>query len=462
MNAQVCVPIPRGPRIGLTIVVALLLTTGLRAQTSKWADPYDKGRKAFQAGRWNETIAQMERAVQADPKSQANKRIEGVFSTDYFPYYYLCGAYLKINAPEKAQPHCDRASKERLPRDLVAGMNEFQKILAGAHPAPASPTPPVAAAPAPAPAPGTTVANPRQEFETAVRNGDAALAARRYAEAVAAFDAARSADAAEFARRNVQPRRDEASHGVSGLQLADEGRQLLQAAQVNAARAKFQQADQMLPGQKIVADGLAEIRQREDTYERMKTAAEQDVRSGNLQAALEKYTQAKSASQDQSVVDNLDARMKSVTDRIATSSAAADRSKRLDAARTPDTVPPPIAPAKDANAGKPEAPDAVALRDALVALLQGDTQKSIAILAPAASAAPPAKSQTTAAIHAYLGVAYATQALSAARPDESARLLRERALAEFRLAVSAQRDYQLSPRVVSPKIVALFEEARRN
>lgn len=447
MSGQVSVAIPRGPRIGLTIVVASLLTAGLHAQSNRWADPYDKGRKAFQAGRWNDAIGQMERAVQADPKSQANKHIEGVFSTDYFPYYYLCGAYLKINAPEKAQPNCERAGKERLPRDLAAGMSDFQKQLAAATRPPAAPPQPVA--------------SPKPEFEAAVRNGDAALAARRYAESVAAFDAARSADAAEFARRNIQPRRDEASHGVNGLQLADEGRQLLQAAQLNAARAKFQQADQMLPGQKAVADGLAEIRQREEAYERLKAGAEQDVRNGSLQAAVDKYTQAKNASQDHAVVDNLDARLKSVTDRIAAASLVPDRGKRADALRPPDAPTPPAAPAKDVEAGKPGAPDLGVLREALVALLQGDAQKTIAMLAPAASAETLPRGQTSAAIHAYLGVAYATQALSATL-DESARPLREKAIAEFRLAVSAQRDYQLSPRVVSPKIVALFEEARRN
>ena len=57
-------------------------------------------------------------------------------------------------------------------------------------------------------------------------------------------------------------------------------------------------------------------------------------------------------------------------------------------------------------------------------------------------------------------VAYATEALSSANQGEPSRLLREKARAQFRLAVSAQRSYQLSPRLVSPRILALFEQVR--
>jgi hypothetical protein len=58
------------------------------------------------------------------------------------------------------------------------------------------------------------------------------------------------------------------------------------------------------------------------------------------------------------------------------------------------------------------------------------------------------------------------QAAEAARQrlEEEARRLaieaQEKARVQFRLAVSAQRNYQLSPRVVSPRILALFEQVR--
>jgi hypothetical protein len=105
--------------------------------------------------------------------------------------------------------------------------------------------------------------------------------------------------------------------------------------------------------------------------------------------------------------------------------------------------------------------DKNALRDALVALTRGDTQKSISILEPVLVRRS-GHDASVAALRAYLGVAYATQALSSPKQDEPARLLREKALAQFRLAVAAQPDYRLSSRLVSPRIVALFQQARTN
>jgi hypothetical protein len=104
--------------------------------------------------------------------------------------------------------------------------------------------------------------------------------------------------------------------------------------------------------------------------------------------------------------------------------------------------------------------DKIALADALSALFRGDASKSIAILEPALASRPSAKSDAAASLHAYLGVAYATQALSSAKENESSRALRAKALDQFRLALALQRDYRLASRVVSPRIVALFEQAR--
>jgi len=105
-------------------------------------------------------------------------------------------------------------------------------------------------------------------------------------------------------------------------------------------------------------------------------------------------------------------------------------------------------------------PDRIALRTALLALLDGNPQKSIAILEPVLAGRPTGNNPAVAALYAYLGVAYATEALSSANQGEPSRLLREKARVQFRLAVSAQRNYQLSPRLVSPRILALFEQAR--
>ena len=99
------------------------------------------------------------------------------------------------------------------------------------------------------------------------------------------------------------------------------------------------------------------------------------------------------------------------------------------------------------------------LRQGLLALLKGDAQGSIAILQPALEQAGSGDAGAV-ALHAYLGVAYATRALSSSKPDDQTRL-NGFAVEQFKLAVASQRNYQLSPRIVSPKIIAIFEQARR-
>ena len=101
-------------------------------------------------------------------------------------------------------------------------------------------------------------------------------------------------------------------------------------------------------------------------------------------------------------------------------------------------------------------PSKLALQEALLALLKGDAQKSIAILEPALSGG----GDRAASLHAYLGVAYATRSLSAPKPDDRTRL-REKAVEQFKLAASAQPGYELSSRIVSPAIITIYNEARR-
>jgi len=85
-------------------------------------------------------------------------------------------------------------------------------------------------------------------------------------------------------------------------------------------------------------------------------------------------------------------------------------------------------------------PSRAALQQGLMALLNGRAQESIAILERALS-----KSAKSASLRAYLGVAYATQALSAPKPEDRSRL-QDKAVEQFKLAKAAQADCQLSTR----------------
>ena len=520
--------------IPFAIGLAVLVTVAVFAQTSRWADPYQRAVKAIESHSYGAAIPLLEQAVAAEPKSAANKYVEGVFRVDYFPFYYLGIAYLELKQYDKARDNFNKA-RDGLPRPLLVKVDEFQKRLsaerrvARAEPPPPSPPKPPAINP---------------NFEPAVRQADAALAARRFADAVSSFDAAKAADSSEFTKQNLQSKRDEAARGVAGQQLADEGRGLLQNSQLRAAKAKFQQADQTLAGQKSVADGLAAIRQREDSYQSFKSEAEQDLRASNFQPALDRLAQAKSANPELYAADNLDARVRTANDKLRETTSAretavgeaaareaatrdsqalfdkarllasqgkyADAEEGFSAALSKDptnqdadtalknsrrfgtlrTEAADLARRGDAAGAQGRFSEArgvdptrfdreglaaslerllkqtgqdvdkIALRDALSALFRGDASKSIAILEPAVAGRPSAKSDAAASLHAYLGVAYATQALSSAKENESSRALRAKALDQFRLALALQRDYRLASRVVSPRIVALFEQAR--
>ena len=200
----------------------------------------------------------------AEPKSAANKYVEGVFRVDYFPFYYLGIAYLELKQYDKARDNFNKA-RDGLPRPLLVKVDDYQKRLTTETSA-ARNTPGTRKRPA-----ASAAVRGQPNFELAVRQADAALGAKRFADAVSAADAAKAADAAAFGKQNVQSKRD-AARGVAGQQQAEEARQLLQNSQLRAARAKFQQADQTLLDRRSWADGLATIRQREDNYQSLKAA----------------------------------------------------------------------------------------------------------------------------------------------------------------------------------------------
>jgi tetratricopeptide (TPR) repeat protein len=317
-------------RIASALVFAVLLPLAALAQNNRaWADPYEKGQDAVKAKRYQEAIAFLEAAIKANPKAEANKRIEGVYSTDYYPYYYLGVAYFESGSYRKAQENFEKA-KSPAPRDktLAAKLTEYvQKTqIALAAPAPASPTQPSGPPPAVARAPEPEPAMPHQE-----------------------------------ARREPAPAPASPSSSFLPSNAPEPPRAAAAAPSAN------------IPG-------------------------------------------------------------------------AADNRRPPDDKRTAEP--------------SSSSPDALksGLRSALRALFEGDAQACIAALEPLSRQKGSAADMAT--LHAYLGVAYATRALSARTLDESARD-NTTAAEQFRLAVAAQSTFQLSSRMVSPKIVSMFNQARK-
>jgi tetratricopeptide (TPR) repeat protein len=519
--------------LGAAVATAVLATcVVVSAQSNRWYDPYDKGRKAFEAGKYGEAVPLLERAVAAEPKAAANKIIEGVFRTDYFPYYYLAIAYAELGQWDKASQNLDKA-RPTLTRQQTAKFTETESKIKLALNTPAVP-----------------VRNPA--FDNGLRQAETALGARNYEAAIRQFDQLRTLDASEYAKAGLAAKRDEAVKGYAG-QLAEEGRTLIQNNRFTDAKARLQLAEQTLPGQKAVADALAEIRKREDDYRANKAAAQTEFDRRNYATARDRLQQAQQAHPEQFAAENLGARLNEAATLAArgptptppvnapttptntatntTSTAAPDpkvlegqkyvrsaadlirqgKYAEADAAYTSAVKADPKN--QDAAAGIARAakfktlrdrgveaskskggaataqqalvdarnvdpdrfmreglasildrvttssgddPVKVTLRQGLLALLNGRAQESIAILEPAVSR----DGSRTASLHAYLGVAYATQALSAPKPEDQTRL-KDKAVEQFRLAASAEPDYQLSNRIVSPAIIKLYESARR-
>ena len=530
-------------KIGLLLfALAACVAAPAHAQNSRWADPYRNGVKAFEARNYAQAVALLERAVAADPKAASQKYVEGVFRLDYFPYYYLALSYVELQQWDKASQNLDKA-RPTLTRQQTAKFNEAEtkiKLALNASPGGAAPPPRNAA------------------FDSGVRQAEAAVSGRNYDGALKQFDQLRALDANEYAKAGLGAKRDEAAKSYAS-QLTDEGRALLQNNRINDAKAKLQLADQTVPGQKAVADALADIKKREDDYRSLKAAAQTDFDRKNYSSARDRLQQAQAAQPELFAADNLSARLTEAT-------TLAGSLRGATAPPPPTPTPPPTAPppanaptaaantppvdakategqrfvraaadyvrqgkyaeadaayasAAKADPNNQEAVDAVkkaakfktlrdrglqanrtkeaaaaqqalldartvdpdrfsreglttvldrltrstgddpikvTLRQGLLALLNGRAQESIAILEPAASRSD----SKTASLHAYLGVAYATRALSAPKPDDQIRF-KDKALEQFRLAAAADRGYQLSTRIVSPTIVQLYESARR-
>jgi tetratricopeptide (TPR) repeat protein len=318
-------------RVTVAALLIAMLPAAARAQNSKWSDPYSRALDAFKANRYQEAINLLETAVKANPKAEANKRIEGVFTVDYYPYYYLGIAYYETRDYRKAQENLEKA-KAPAPRDkaMVAKLNEYQQKTQVAL------NPP----------------KPAQETPTQIARTD-----------------------------------------------PDAG--------------------------------------RPPTIESKPTV------TGTIDTPDPKVTTGTTRSPDTG-----DAKATTTTSRLpetGTSKATASSGLADSGTRTSQET---ATSALMKNS----------LRTALRALFQGDLQTSISMLEPLARQKGSAADMAT--VHAYLGVAYATRALSAKTLDEGSRWT-STASEQFKLAVAAQTTFQLSSRMVSPKIVSMFNQARQ-
>src|SRR5262249_20535289 len=134
------------------IGAAMLACAGIsEAQGNAWYNPYIRGVKAVESARYAEAVALLERAVAEDPRAARNKYIEGVFRTDYVPYFYLALAYTRLGNFDRAAANAAKAEAV-VPPQLATRFSDLRSELSGKPTtlAAASPATPPAAASKPA------------------------------------------------------------------------------------------------------------------------------------------------------------------------------------------------------------------------------------------------------------------------------------------------------------------------
>ena len=104
-------------------------------------------------------------------------------------------------------------------------------------------------------------------------------------------------------------------------------------------------------------------------------------------------------------------------------------------------------------------PRADSVRAGLVYCLEGESAQAIAILAPIARNSQALERGLRAHVHAWLGVSYATESLLGGS-DEQRREALQQALSQFRTALQIQPEYALSESLVSPKVRAIWQQAK--
>jgi hypothetical protein len=495
--------------VSVVSLALMLVDVHVFAQRDRtWHDPYDRGVKAFDAGRYQDAVNEIERAVKMDARSGANKFYEGVYSADYFPYVYLGMAYSRLNDFGKAKENFDKAQKEKMPTRYVTlttnGLTDLNsRMLASAKPAPTTPAPTTTTAAA-TPTPSVPARNPA--FDSGLKQLEGLLAARNYDGALKTFDNLRNLDAAEYGREKLQARRDDTATQYA-RQIADDAGQLLKEGKLGEAKARYTEADRVAPGQRFVQDGLASVEAQlaaaskpptpatttasapvsapvappspsapMPTTARIADASLRQFESGRKFASGGNYRGAETAYAAAVAADKNNREASAALENIRRFSTLVNESRsvskrgdiggamqRLQDAKALDSIrfefeklsaelDTLVARMAGDSEGK-------ALREALLALLRGDAKASSDMLEPLVAKPGNPKSSRLADLQAYLGVAYATRSLTATRDDEK-KQLEAKAMEYFRQAVTARKDYQLSTRLVSPRIVDMFAKAR--
>ncbi len=106
----------------LTLLAALMLPVAIHAQ-STWYSCYESALEDITAGRWEQSVENLQQALKLKAAPEHNARTYGVWRSDYFPYYYMGLAFFNMGDYSRAEEFFDRS--------LDAGVVSRQPELLG-------------------------------------------------------------------------------------------------------------------------------------------------------------------------------------------------------------------------------------------------------------------------------------------------------------------------------------------
>jgi tetratricopeptide (TPR) repeat protein len=285
------------------------------AQIRRLAAAYREGRNHVLKGNYEAGIRRLNEAIEIAPQQERSKQFEGVVYEPYFPYYYLGLAYLRLRDFDKADDAFTKAKVCRcLTDELRDEMARHEEAVRDAR---------VKPKPDPGPVKPTGL---DPNFTRQLGEADAAMGNRRFGDALRIFETLRKLDAAEYGRRNLGPRRDEAARGTAD-ELVRQGDQLVQSGQLSEARQKYQEANGLVPGRG--QRGLDDILGRQNQYAKYKGGAEADIKANRIGAALEKLKVAEDADPEQYSRDGLAARAQDLSRQLQGQGSASQKVRDL-------------------------------------------------------------------------------------------------------------------------------------
>ena len=488
------------------------------AQDKGQFKPYNNAISMLKKQQFEQAIPLLQQAISADPVPGANKRVEASLTQDYYPQFYLFYCYIKLKQYDKARPFAnaprpgkpeisdfqtakseyDQAQGQAIA--AAAGLNKFNDAFGKAEAALAAKKYDEAIAgyteakgisadefgkrggdgrlttarneksavdkanadkiaadklAADKLAADKLAADLKNEVTTLMTRGNTALAARRYQEAITAFNDARTKSAAEFTAQGgpgklLQATNEQkAANDLSDFEnYWNAGEKALGAKQYAEAQVAYNNASQKLPEEFKKRQGQKKLDQ---VVAGMKTMDDATRKTAEFKAAADGALAAFSAKKWPDAVKQLEAARAKSPDEFRKQSLQAklDEANRHVAEDAKGPAPPTPGPSGNAVDFEKTA------RDGLTALFAGDlktAEQSLSLAHTAAKASPAQK----ALAHAYLGVVYAEIALQS-KGDVKAKN-ENRAKEEYRQA----GNFSFPKKIISPAVLNMLSAKGSN